>query len=159
MKCAEPAPLGAFSPNSERSGFSARIAASMTRYAIDDCEMLTETTGRPRCAPASPPANSLTSDMTTSGRQSAQSSSTPGSAARASMPAKTSVSAREFASSMGNPWMEAKIALRRSSGASPNGRTSKPAAATCVAMESRVAMRTSPPASRTAPANGIRGPR
>ena len=46
VKCAEPAPLGAFSPNSERSGFSARIAASMTRYAIDDCEMLTETTGQ-----------------------------------------------------------------------------------------------------------------
>ena len=106
-----------------------------------------------------PPANSIGSETITSGRHVAHASSTPGSAARASIPPNTSDSRRTCAC------FERQLAHRRedrgrdAAGASANGHTSKPAARVCSADDSRVATSTSPPARRTASANGTSGPR
>lgn len=53
-------------------------------------EMATRTTGTPAAAPATGPAISVPSLTTTSGQKASIAARTPGSAARASMPTKTS---------------------------------------------------------------------
>ena len=80
----------------------------------------TQTAGSPARSAASGAENSPTSCSTTSGANDAHSASTPGSDARTSIPAKTSVATSRLPSSSPSAWARAMTALRSSRGASAN---------------------------------------
>jgi hypothetical protein len=112
----------------------------------------------PSRSAASWPAYSVFSRRSTSGRKSVTRRRTPGSDARARMPAKISRITRTPCSSCERPGSEPKTASSRSCGGSPSGWKGRPAAATVSRAEAGAATITVSPALRKAFTKGTSGP-
>ena len=147
------------SPSSARYGRSRSLTAGMNRCSVLRVATPTVTRGTPSRSATRAPENSPTSCITTSGANAAHAARTPGSEARVSRPANTSVPMSRLRASSSSRRARAMTASRSAAGGSANANTSYPAARTASALDPRVATRTSAPRPRAASTNGIMGPK
>ncbi len=146
------------SPAIRPSSATCSVVSRAKSSAISCIPMLTCTCGMPARSAAASDPSSADSRSTTSGRHASIVAVRPGSAARASMRAKTSCRTTRFDSSNDMVGSRAMTGPISSGGASAKGSCAKPARSSAAAYDAGAATRTSCPAAAKAWANGRSGP-